>query len=1175
MDPIPDDRIPLKMTADEARELLGMNHNRVLNWCPNAFRAGPWDPGLDNDHPWRHKDVKAFLRNLGYGRFCPMPVIYNDDQATAEGDRWRGEVYDAYVEYVRLARVGMDLMLHMLDQQDLLPDDELETLLRDAWASVSQSAMYVSDFGCCALSEDAAQGYRFYLQHYRGIELVRDFGPGSNDMNLSVPRTIFDVKLTKPKVQAEILAPQRLALQVPALNLTSLKQRGVLAVFLTRRFFSTPDAFAMPDWEASHIGRSSRLLVPPYCDARFMVFPSRKMTYFDVGYDKRLRSALKIPVLSPSEWGPYNIGRHWYGCDIKNPSASEAVNPVFKDLRRMGRVFGWGDGILVLQSQSLILRYLHAVGLSLLRKQATSGSFPDKRLEPLTEEELKLDPVFVDYQRPPTLEIPEPDATVPVLGFHDYVNQLPESLNKLESRTVFQATCHVPVHMSEEGSPCRDQASTLSRHVREVVRSTLTFKRIVREHFGCHYGHVPEVHVKSNNNNSNKDKKKGGKSKEARDPQPQGQVDYPTGDGDSEIRERTERQLPHLHSTDLTAKSRLVDDVLRRAIMMLICSVEMPSVLEQLRHKAHEESVKWDTPFENWVDPLPTFPRPLQDAVVRLVFHVRWFQDIVLMILLHRGVFHGSSSVRDYFERSPSNEALRAMVTGNRDKGPWALPRGFAHFDRLGKLDFRIAKQHQDGAVAQMHRIMDMLANGHLHRFVHLHIIAEEFGLTCEKLWERDWGSSYVSYPIALLAFLLANLCRMNREFSLSAPFDKWVDEIRADPVKLRRMQESTNFGRFILNHDDFAFERHVDPSACRDVRWILGVRYANDPRTFISAGEGKSRMDRFWTGILNWVCQLGRNSPRYFCEALGEGLTKPEEEDEKNEEFPAKGRGILLITSDGCGPISTLHPQWGPLGPSADDQAAAGKPNTPSKPAMEDVVQANKKWILNRYRDSPPQPFDLKNAGEKVGSAGGQPSENATKPSRFSFEDWETIEMTFGGQKGQTRWHDWLRVVTGLGFSTEPVGGSAFKFSWTESSLIPKEKLGSTSVVLHAQHGKDTSVSLRRTKVREFVNMFETILHINLRVIMRHYGPNPLRQDTVLTVGAAQAKPATVVSDEEWESSEDEVTNSSDDSLAGDFDDEDADGETGSEPEETRSVQKRVRSETEQARPAKRTRFS
>ncbi|KAL2753139.1 hypothetical protein ACRALDRAFT_1066062, partial [Sodiomyces alcalophilus JCM 7366] len=150
-------------------------------------------------------------------------------------------------------------------------------------------------------------------------------------------------------------------------------------MFLIKRFSSNPGTFAVPDWEASHIGRSSRLIVPPYCDARFMAFPTRRMAYGDK-YGDRLRRALGLPDPTKTDFLPYANGRYWHGCDIKNPSAMEALSPVFKDLRQMGRIFGWGDGIMVLQSQGLILRYLHAVSLSLLQKQATSGSFPSSRI---------------------------------------------------------------------------------------------------------------------------------------------------------------------------------------------------------------------------------------------------------------------------------------------------------------------------------------------------------------------------------------------------------------------------------------------------------------------------------------------------------------------------------------------------------------------------------------------------------------------------------------------------------------------------------------------------------------------------------------------------------------------------------------------------------------------------
>lgn len=123
-------------------------------------------------------------------------------------------------------------------------------------------------------------------------------------------------------------------------------------------------------------------------------------------------------------------------------------------------------------------------------------------------------------------------------------------------------------------------------------------------------------------------------------------------------------------------------------------------------------------------------------------------------------------------------------------------------------------------------------------------------------------------------------------------------------------------------------------------------------------------------------------------------------------------------------------------------------------------------------------------------------------KHTKLSNRVWHTIENTFGKtgeQKSTIQWTDWVRMSVALGYSVEPRGGSAFAFTHTENSLLPKAKKLST--ILHFQHAPNSSGEVRPDKIRGWCKSFRDSLGIDEATIKKYYG----EKDDDVPMGNAQ----------------------------------------------------------------------
>ncbi|KAG7142314.1 hypothetical protein HYQ45_001386 [Verticillium longisporum] len=294
------------MTEEERKALLTMSAMDKTGWAPESFRDGPWGIANDPQHPWRHKDVPAFLGKLGYGTVHTMPEIIDERRARAlegrDGDR----------------------IIYILANEQVLPDHEISTLLSNAWDKTKSMPLYAPLFGQTSITEDAPEGYRDYLSHWRGTvrhDCNAEADPSSSSQKadkVSWTRPLLDVKAKEPQTFNDFVARNMLALTIPWLHTKHLLNRHTLWKVIMDRCTAQPYDLSRVDWAASHLARSTHLAVPPYRDGWFMGFPN-----LEIG------------------------NKYW--TSLEEISPKELRDPRFVALRDSGLVYPWGEGLLVLQ----------------------------------------------------------------------------------------------------------------------------------------------------------------------------------------------------------------------------------------------------------------------------------------------------------------------------------------------------------------------------------------------------------------------------------------------------------------------------------------------------------------------------------------------------------------------------------------------------------------------------------------------------------------------------------------------------------------------------------------------------------------------------------------------------------------------------------------------------------
>ncbi|KAM0326554.1 hypothetical protein ACHAQA_006423 [Verticillium albo-atrum] len=1116
MDPVFEDASlknapPLTLMSDAEREfLLCMSPMDQIGWAPESFRDGPWGTAKDPKHPWRHDDVPAFLGKLGFGSVYTMPDILDAKQAKELADSWRYEVWAAYFDVAPHFRRNGDMILQVLADENALPEHELSDMISESWDQVRNSELEPL-FGRSSAADNSHEGYRDYRHHWRGTvrhdcKVDAEEKSGQKADRISWTRPLLDVKAKEPTLYNEFVARNVLALTIPWLHTKHLLNRHTLWKLIMNRCNLRPYYFSRADWLASHLAHSTHLVASPYRDAWFMGFPDLSLSK---KYFRSIAEHFGVKFLE------LNGKQEWHGFDIVDPSPEQLQLPVIEAMRERGILFGWSQGILLLQCQSAILRFLGELVSRLIEKWRLLPTQPSRVLKPLRPD----DPFANDEERQGPRPQPEEglDHVNDLRGRFRSLLQL-ESLHlrKFDTDKMGWHTWDNPDYRPPPTTPrhravaWREYSISICKSLAELRHDPIIFQAYFAGVMDTHPGCVPESEAaasswiaKRNNKKKKKAKKKRGSTGNA--PGTQASSSALNDDDRSEAEDTPEdgttdpesfRVLGHITSTDIEAKKSLVNDVLRRGIRGMVYRLEISnaihSLFQNLADVTKKEAAKNNTTYKELESPLPG-PESYS-AWTALLVHLRRFAEILKSMVVDDGVLHSSPWVRQNFRRDISNGEWESRASVGQTKvTPWALPRTFVPFDtvrftrKIGLLqrdeqalfDDLELLTHGDGAAA-----------GFVGMWRLIHAVADNV----EDMSERGYFDS--PYTQDLLS-TLHHVMRWSRLLETIRP-------LRIDSRTYETTLKDSKHLLFFSTMDDFQFEAYVTPSNLRDVQWLLGVRYADDDRPPMTISESRQCLGPFWKEIDSWL-EHGRPVAHAYVDGLSR-LRNPEKhltiEEQKQAIREGKNDAATIAARDArqfvvtqiCGHISTLKPR--PAAPAVTEAA----PPAPAviAAARESIEQSNKRWIIERFGGgggtAPGRSQLPKNTNHEEHEA-----YRAKVRTRLTQSDWVTVERTFGNSTGSVRWQDWCRLVTHMGFQMQPQGGSIFKFTYTSASRLPNGRGTpgwSDHTITHMQHGTGSAALLPHV-ARGYATRFEVSFNVTRDVIAAAYGteadPDPL----------------------------------------------------------------------------------
>ncbi|EEY22472.1 predicted protein [Verticillium alfalfae VaMs.102] len=639
------------MTDEERKALLTMSAMDKTGWAPESFRDGPWGIADDPQHPWRHKDVPGFLGKLGYGTVHRMPEIIDERRARALGKLWRDEVWGAFLPLNENIRRDGDLIIYILANEQVLPDHEISTLLSNAWENTKRMPLYAPLFGQTSVTEDAPEGYRDYLSHWRGTvrhDCKAEADPSSNSQKAdkaSWTRPLLDVKIKEPQIFNDFVARNMLALTIPWLHTKHLLNRHTLWRVIMDRCTAQPYDLSRIDWIASHLARSTHLAVPPYRDGWFMGFPN-----LEIG-NKYWTSLEQISTQTI----PTDARVHWHGLNIIDPGPKELRDPRFVALRDSGLVYPWGEGLLLLQCQGAISRFMENLVPSLLERLALSNEWPKKMLKPL----MSIDPYANEAEEASVIEPglfgPDTQKRMMSLIMLDNVH-----LRRFATKRLGWLTWDDPDYRPVGASPTsraaafRDYSLSLYRALAELRHNPIVFRKFFAAVMEAHPGGVPENVAAAASWEAKRDRKLREKARKKRG-------GAGAGNAGTAAVARVSPEAPaggELAKVDAAEDGDRVDFASATAKDCLESDKEVNFLADPL--PGPKSRVSWDS----------------------LLAHLRRFAEILKTLLVDDGLLHSSPWIRQNFQRETCNgEWESRAAVGMSHMTPWALPTTFLPFE--------------------------------------------------------------------------------------------------------------------------------------------------------------------------------------------------------------------------------------------------------------------------------------------------------------------------------------------------------------------------------------------------------------------------------------------------------------------------------------------------------------
>ncbi|KAL9942897.1 hypothetical protein D7B24_005242 [Verticillium nonalfalfae] len=1086
------------MTDEERKALLTMSAMDKTGWAPESFRDGPWGIADDPQHPWRHKDVPGFLGKLGYGTVHRMPEIIDERRARALGKLWRDEVWSAFLPLNENIRRDGDLIIYILANEQVLPDHEISTLLSNAWDKTKRMPLYAPLFGQTSVTEDAPEGYRDYLSHWRGTvrhDCKAEADPSSNSQKAdkaSWTRPLLDVKIKEPQIFNDFVARNMIALTIPWLHTKHLLNRHTLWRVIMDRSTAQPYDLSRIDWTASHLARSTHLAVPPYRDGWFMGFPN-----LEIG-NKYWTSLEQISTQTI----PTDARVHWHGLNIIDPGPKELRDPRFVALRDSGLVYPWGEGLLLLQCQGAISRFMENLVPSLLERLALSNEWPKKMLKPL----MSIDPYANEAEEASLIEpgLFGPDTQKRMMSLILLENI---HLRRFATKRLGWLTWDDPDYRPVGASPTsraaafRDYSLSLYRALAELRHNPIVFRKFFAAVMEAHPGGVPENVAAAASWEAKRDRKLREKARKKRGGAGAGNAgtaavarvspEAPAGgelakvdateDGD-----RVVRVLGHITSTDIDAKKSLVNDVLRRGIRAMIYRLEISHAIHLLfqdfASATAKDCLELDKEVNFLADPLPgPKSRVSWDS---LLAHLRRFAEILKTLLVDDGLLHSSPWIRQNFQRETCNgEWESRAAVGMSHMTPWALPTTFLPFEHRFARNIGALQRDEQALVDDLQLLNH--GDGEAAGFIGMWRVIHEMANNVGDMSERGY---FESQNTRGLANTLHHVLRWSRIMETIHP-------LRLSPQQYDALLNDSRHLDFFRSLDNFDLESHVGADTMRDVQWLLGIKYADDDKPPVMIAEARKTLQSFWDEIDKWLRRT-RIAPAYVDGIERMRFPEKFQTPEQMEQAIIDGKSDTATTerqkwqpfrvTQICGKISTLKPR------EVDEPAPAEPEPLPAAviAAKETIESANKRWIMERYggagRHTP---------GRFRPSTSQSHQEHeiyrARVRTRLTQTDWLTVERTFGHDTGGITWHDWCKLVTHMGFQMQPMGGSIFKFTYTSASMLSNGQ-GQAGwrdhTTLHMQHGSGNT-TLRPQVARSYATRFYASFGVTRDTIAEAYG--------------------------------------------------------------------------------------
>ncbi|KAH7362426.1 hypothetical protein B0T11DRAFT_84244 [Plectosphaerella cucumerina] len=573
---------------------------------------------------WYHKQPDNHLTRLGAGTHWPMPEVVELDDAPEITEKWRLKLYECFHELDMFVRTRFDHAAFAIRSENVISDEALFNMVEEAWEATTKVEMIKDVFHGTTLPDNPKSGLEAWSEIFQGF---------SEDSPVPIPSYSLVSEGSHDKFsQFKFFAHRhKVAFQIPALNLEKLTDRRLLLMLIVNRTLETPPYFARIDWEAMQIGRSGRLLSPPFCNGAFMSFfqgrdPNRD--WYESGVESECRYLWGgRPESYEIRWHekPKRLQHAAHGRFLRTDEPhrdSEAwKEDTNKALNQRGLVYGWGEGLLVLQAQTAIYRFCLELCHLAEKRNSDKAKFKmvpllpawpwnkkgswnknacikygkavrDQNAEMFPEQRMCHFPdILIENAILGNYRMEDQDATFSPDAIRlwrldsdkrirsiggVWAQQLDQTGIEADYQYGCRPTRQPPRSHYEHLS---DRCAALHMYLRQrtllVLESPKEFIAMCRDGYNCHYGWIPAGAGGKDNN---------------------------------------QHLLEHMVSTEFNAKKAMANDVIRRCLRFLVFGVEISCALEQLLQELKELMCPGaDTPSGQNIE-ASVFVHPLDDA---------------------------------------------------------------------------------------------------------------------------------------------------------------------------------------------------------------------------------------------------------------------------------------------------------------------------------------------------------------------------------------------------------------------------------------------------------------------------------------------------------------------------------------------------------------------------------